>query len=186
MVAAAPGAEGEETRAEKKVVEEESSRRRHPSASQAVPPPLPHPEAGALVRMKGIVLSYFTEVPLTPGDGAAVEEQEEPGARTPPPTKPSPGAPQQDPPQPPPGAPHPHPWGPPLYREPPALGYPTCPLEIEIRRRQFEERALRVPKVEGDPLEDDPLEIKRLRRQFEEIALLIPETTQGVLLPEQA
>ena len=69
-------------------------------------------------------------------------------------------------------------WSPLLYREPPSLAYPTCPLEIEIRRRNFEDRALLVPEVEVDHLENESLEIERLRRQFEERALQAPKTTQ--------
>ena len=70
--------------------------------------------------------------PLAPGDGAAKEEQERPNNKTHQP-KPPPDAHQQEPPQTHHGAPHP--GGPLLCTEPPPLGYPTCPLEIEIRRK---------------------------------------------------
>ena len=59
------------------------------------------------------------------------------------------------------------------------MGYPTCPLEIEIRRRNSEERALRFPEVEGDSLE-----IERLRRQFQERVLRIPDMKDDPLETE--
>ena len=60
MMAAAPGAEGGETRTEKTVMEEESSRMKLPSASQAETPPPSHPDVGGSVRMKAFGRPYFT------------------------------------------------------------------------------------------------------------------------------